>query len=88
MMHSPATRQVPFQCLALAAATILLLCATRHTQVYAEDLTMSDSVSFTQFVCSYCACYESGPGTFFGRAGLPNCIFPRVVGVRLLASEQ
>ena len=76
-MHSPATRQtsrqarVPFQCLALFAAAILLLChcyPPLQVQVYAEDLTMSESVSFTQFVC--CACYESGAGristTFFG----------------------
>ncbi len=88
-MHSPATRQVPFQCLTLAAAAILLLChCYQHTQVYAEDLTMSESVSFTQFVWSYCACYEGGACTFFGRAGLLNCIFPGVVGVRLLAREQ
>ncbi len=64
-MHSPATRQVQFQCLALAAAAVLLLSIpTRHTQVYAEDLTMSESVSFIQLICSYCACYESGAGTF------------------------
>jgi hypothetical protein len=69
----------PFSCSATA---------TRYTQVYAEDLTKSEFVSFTQFVCSYCACYESGTGTFFRRAGLRNCIFPGVVGVRLHAREQ
>jgi hypothetical protein len=70
-MHSPATRQVPFQCLALAAAATLLLChcfLAFQVQVHAEELTMSESVSFTQFVC--CACYESGASrvatTFFG----------------------
>ncbi len=84
-MHSPATRQVPFQCLELAADAIPPL----QVQVYAEDLTMSEPVSSTQFVC--CACYESGPDristTFSGTRWAAELHIPAVVDVRLLARE-
>ena len=67
-MHSPAMRQVPFQCLALATAAILLpgsAIATRQSLRRGLDHVRVHVLH--SIIC--CACYESGAGristTFF-----------------------